>query len=67
MLPLKLHGRVELKKQHPCGGREWEILRVGMDIRLKCLNCGHELLLPRGKAEKAIRRILTDGDPEVNT
>jgi hypothetical protein len=56
---LHLHDKVELKKAHPCGSTQWEILRVGMDIKLKCLGCGHELMLPRSKAEKSIRRILT--------
>ena len=56
---LRLHDRVELKKPHPCGSFQWEILRVGMDIKLRCLGCGHELMLPRSKAEKSIRKILT--------
>ena len=56
---LRLHDRVELKKPHPCGSFLWEILRVGMDIKLRCLGCGHELMLPRSKAEKSIRKILT--------
>ena len=56
---LRLHDRVELKKPHPCGSFQWEILRVGMDIKLRCLGCGHELMLPRSKAEKRIRKILT--------
>ena len=51
---------VKLKKPHPCGSHEWEILRVGMDIKLKCLGCGHELMLPRSKAEKSIRKILKE-------
>lgn len=55
---LRLHDRVELKKPHPCGSFQWEILRVGMDIKLRCLGCGHELMLPRSKAEKSIRKIL---------
>ena len=55
---------VRLKKQHPCGSSEWEILRVGADFRLKCLGCGHELMLPRSKAEKSIRRILTEEGPK---
>lgn len=58
--------RVELKKKHPCGGKSWVILRVGMDIKLRCDTCGHELMLPRSKAEKAIRKIL-DGDPPDKT
>ena len=57
---LHLHDIVELKKAHPCGSTKWEILRVGMDIKLKCLGCGHELMLPRSKAEKRIRKILTE-------
>ena len=39
-MDLRLHDKVELKKPHPCGSTQWEILRVGMDIKLKCLGCG---------------------------
>lgn len=59
-MDLHVHDRVELKKPHPCGGKAWEILRVGMDIKLRCMTCGHELMLPRSKAEKSIRKILPD-------
>ena len=48
---------LELKKVHPCGAKTWQVLRVGMDFRLKCQGCGHELMVPRVKAEKAIKRI----------
>lgn len=48
---------LELKKVHPCGSKTWSVLRVGMDFRLKCQGCGHELMLPRSKAEKAIKTI----------
>jgi len=58
MMDLRLHDLVELKKPHPCGSARWEILRVGMDIKLRCLGCGHELMLPRSKVEKSIRKIL---------
>jgi len=58
-MELRLHDTVELKKPHPCGSIRWEILRVGMDIKLKCSGCGHELMLPRSKAEKSIRKIIT--------
>ncbi len=61
-MDLRLRDRVELKKPHPCGSRQWEILRVGMDIKLRCLGCGHELMLPRSKAEKSIKKILDRGD-----
>ena len=46
-----------MKKPHPCGSREWSVMRTGMDFRLKCLGCGHEVLIPRSKAEKNIREI----------
>ncbi len=59
-MELKLNQRVELKKAHPCGSRIWTVLRVGMDIKLRCTGCGHELMLPRSKAEKAIKKILTE-------
>ncbi len=46
-----------LKKPHPCGGRRFEVLRSGMDFRLKCATCGHEMLVPRAKIERYIRKI----------
>lgn len=46
---------VQLKKQHPCGSHEWEILRVGMDFRLKCTGCGHQIMMPRKQLEKSIK------------
>ncbi|MEA4813638.1 hypothetical protein SDC9_135024 [bioreactor metagenome] len=57
-MELHLKDRVELKKPHPCGSKIWTIERVGMDIRLKCEGCGREQLIPRSKAEKAIKRII---------
>ena len=51
---------LELKKAHPCGSKQWLVLRVGMDFRLRCQGCGHELMTPRAKAEKAIKKIMRD-------
>ncbi len=51
---------VEMKKQHPCGCKNFEILRIGMDFKIKCCGCGREVMLPRVKAEKNIKRILTN-------
>jgi hypothetical protein len=45
---------VRTKKPHPCGNKEWEITRVGVDFKLKCIKCGHVVVLPREKALKAI-------------
>jgi hypothetical protein len=49
---------LELKKAHPCGSKSWLVLRVGMDFRMRCQGCGHELMLPRVKAEKAVKKIV---------
>lgn len=49
---------LEMKKEHPCGARRFLVMRVGMDFRLRCEGCGRELLLPRKKAEKSIKKIL---------
>ncbi len=46
-----------MKKPHPCGSKQWKVLRSGMDFRLRCLGCGHEVLVPRSKAERHIRQI----------
>lgn len=48
---------LSLKKKHPCGSSDFEVLRVGSDIRIICRGCGRDLTLPREKLEKAIRRI----------
>ncbi len=59
-MPMKLFigDVVELKKQHPCGGYAWEILRTGMDFRIKCATCGHSLMIPRVKLEKSIKKVV---------
>ena len=66
-MPMDIHvGDVlELKKQHPCGSKEWKVLRVGMDFKLKCAGCGHELMIPRSKAEKAVKKVRRDGGEAV--
>lgn len=46
--------KVKTKKPHPCGSKEWEITRVGVDFKLKCLGCEHIIMLPREKALKSI-------------
>lgn len=51
---------VKMKKQHPCGSYEWEILRAGMDFRIKCKGCNHEVMISRKKFEKNIKKVVTD-------
>ncbi len=62
-MDVQLQDVLVMKKPHPCGSRQWLVLRSGMDFRLRCLGCGHEVMLPRSKAEKNIRQILRDGTP----
>ena len=61
-MDVRLNDILVMKKAHPCGSKEWLVLRTGADFRLKCLGCGHELMLPRSKVEKSIRRILKEED-----
>ena len=49
-----------MKKLHPCGGNEWEVVRVGADIKIKCLNCGHMVMIPRVEFNKKIKKILSN-------
>ena len=51
---------LELKKTHPCGSRQWLVLRVGMDFKLRCQGCGHELMTPRAKAEKRKKKVIRE-------
>lgn len=48
---------IKLKKKHPCGSFEWEVLRVGMDFRLKCMGCEHQVMLARKLVEKNLKGI----------
>ncbi|MGG6312949.1 DUF951 domain-containing protein [Paenibacillus macerans] len=49
---------VQMKKNHPCGSNEMEIIRMGMDIRIRCVGCKHSVLVPRAKFEKNMRKVL---------
>lgn len=57
---------VYMKKAHPCGGHEWEILRVGIDFRIKCVKCGHMVMLPRVKFEKSFKKIILKHNQKDN-
>ena len=48
---------LEMKKQHPCGEKRFAVLRVGMDFKLRCAGCGHEIMAPRADIEKKIKKI----------
>ena len=56
-MDIQLGDVLTMKKAHPCGEKQWLVLRTGADLRLRCLGCGHEVMVQRGKAEKNIRSI----------
>lgn len=56
-MDIKLGDVLRLKKQHPCGSYDWEVLRTGIDFRLKCQGCDHMIMIPRKKLEKNIKLI----------
>ena len=57
-MDIQLGDILTLKKQHPCGSKEWEVLRVGMDFRIKCLGCMHQVMIPRKQLEKNIKKVV---------
>lgn len=65
-MPMKLYvgDIVQTRKAHPCGGNQWEIMRVGMDFRIRCTTCGHQVWIPRVKLEKSIKKVLVSNAPE---
>jgi hypothetical protein len=61
IMDIHLQDILVMKKPHPCGEKQWQVLRVGADFRLRCLGCGHEVMIPRSKAEKNLRQVFRDG------
>ena len=54
----KLGSIVMMKKNHPCGTNEWEITRLGADIKIKCINCGRSIMMPRIDFNKKLKKII---------
>lgn len=63
---LELHDRVTMRKPHACGGNEWEIIRTGADIKIKCLHCGRIVMLDRGDFLKRVKKNLSEKDIQLN-
>lgn len=67
-IQFELGDRLRLRKQHPCGNTDWEVVRLGADIGLRCEKCGRRVLLPRSEVERRIKQVLpptvkTEDDP----
>ncbi len=58
ILKISVGDRVRLKKPHPCGSYEWDVLRTGADIRMKCVGCGREVMLPRLQFERRVKELV---------
>lgn len=54
----RLGSKVIMKKAHPCGSNEWEIIRVGADIKIKCIACGRSIMMPRIEFNKKLKKIM---------
>lgn len=61
-MDVRVGDKLVMKKNHPCGCNRFDVLRSGMDFRLRCEKCGHEFLVPRVKAEKNIRKIIHEDE-----
>lgn len=57
VMELNVGNVIKLKKKHPCGSFEWEILRTGADFRLKCKGCGHQVMMARTLVEKNLKSV----------
>ncbi len=61
-MDIRLNDKLVMKKKHPCGSVDFTVLRIGMDIKIRCDACGREVMLPRSKVEKNIKKIVHTGE-----
>ncbi len=59
-MDIRVNDVLVMKKNHPCGCNKFLVLRSGMDFKLQCEKCGHEIMIPRNKAEKNIRQVIRE-------
>lgn len=60
-----LNTKVIMNKQHPCGTNFWEIVRMGVDIKLKCINCGRTIMMDRLEFERKLKKVVEDEKEEI--
>jgi len=56
-LDIQVGDVLQMKKAHPCGSDKWKVLRIGADFKMQCLGCGHQIMTPRNKTEKNVKKI----------
>ncbi|SHI67758.1 DUF951 domain-containing protein [Desulfofundulus thermosubterraneus] len=67
MIRFQVGDVVRTRKPHPCGGDQWEVMRTGIDFRIRCLTCGRVVMIPRPKFEKSVRAIVRPGRDDNQT
>ena len=66
MIEYGLNDIVEMKKEHPCHkSKYWQIIRMGADIKIKCLGCGTSIMFPRSEFERKLKKVIDHQEPEV--
>ena len=63
-MDIRLKDILIMKKPHPCGEKKWLVLRTGADFRLRCMGCGHEVMIDRFKAEKNIKQVIRESSTD---
>lgn len=61
-MDIRVNDELLMKKPHPCGCCRFLVLRIGMDFKLRCIKCAHEVMIPRKKAEKNIKAVFREGE-----
>lgn len=59
-MDVRVNDKLEMKKPHPCGNKIFTVTRIGMDFKIRCDSCGHEIMIARNKAEKNIKKIIRE-------
>lgn len=62
IMDIKVNDILEMKKEHPCGGKQFLVLRAGMDFRIRCVKCNREIMVPRVKVEKNIKKVIRENE-----
>ena len=63
-MDIRINDIIEMKKTHPCGGKTFLVLRTGIDFKIRCTTCGREVMVPRTKTEKNIKKVIREQTDE---
>ena len=62
IMDIRVNDILEMKKEHPCGSKQFLVLRAGMDFRIRCIKCEREIMVPRAKIEKNIKKVIRENE-----